>query len=612
MAKRLRGWQLEKEMERPREPLEKEGGSQLATALLALWAHGKLSGTTIRWLAECATLDGATHADLVSIARCGSHGVHPGNIHRDLMVSFCKGIDIAVAHEVNVPCKNSKTLKKDETMSAVFLPHQMFAKLAQYPCFPELFPTENLKKFWETAEQTGDDRLLNHPMKVRGWKATTIPIFLHGDGVEYVTNRDSLMVYSWGNVLAQKESLCSHFLIASFPKSITVAGTWDAMWCWISWSLAALQVGLHPTHDPWGKALKKDSPFFLEKGKPLAHGLKAVLWSIQGDHEFFSLHLKLPHWASKQPCWECNASKEANPVKLWYKTLEKGKQGFKHISNEEAKEHPRSAHSLFSGQVPGLTTKMVRGDCLHIIFTKGVLGHLLGGIIHYLCYYNGPGVTQVIPPEARLGAIFEALNKEYQKQGSPTRVSNLRLSMVTDPKTPHASYATLDLKAAETKHFLHAFIPVAEEILEKGEAHEKAMLEAMECMSQLTLIFDQADAFLSEVEWAHAMSLATSFLSRYEYLSAWALEKGGTLFNKVMKFHTFQHLVENSRFLNPRVHWCFASEDFVGKVSTLTVSVNSGVASTKLSTKLAPKYRILLHFLLTRPHMQDAGKNIEP
>ena len=309
--------------------------------------------------------------------------------------------------------------------------------------------------------------------------------------------------------------------------------------------------GAPPNTWSLGKSLEKGFTLFPWKGKPLAHGLKAVLWSIQGDHEFFSLHLKLPHWASKQPCWECNASKEANPVKLWYKTLEKGKQGFKHISNEEAKEHPRSAHSLFSGQVPGLTTKMVRGDCLHIIFTKGVLGHLLGGIIHYLCYYNGPGVTQVIPPEARLGAFFEALNKEYQKQGSPTRVSNLRLSMITDPKTPHASYATLDLKAAETKHFLHAFILVAEEILEKGEAHEKAMLEAMECMSQLTLIFDQADAFLSEVEWAHAMSLATSFLSRYEYLSAWALEKGRTLFNKVMKFHTFQHLVENSRFLNP-------------------------------------------------------------
>lgn len=583
----------------------------LATALLALWAHGKLSGTTIRWLAECATLDGAQHQDLYSIAKCGSHGVHPGNIHRDLMVTFCKDIATPSGFDITVPCKNSKSLKKDVTQASLFLPHVMFANLSQYPCFPQLFPTENLKKFWDTAEETGDDRLVHHPMKVRGWKSTTIPLFIHGDGVEY-QNRDSLMVYSFGNLLAQQQSLCNHFLVASFPKSCTVEGTWDTMWEWICWSLAALQNGYHPSHDPWGKPLKKDSPFFLEKGKPLAFGLKGVVWSIQGDHEFFALHLKLPHWASKKPCWECNASKEAVPPHLWYKTLEKGKQSFKVLSNQEARDHPRSAHCIFSGIIPGLTTKMVRGDCLHIIFAKGVLSHLLGGVIHYLCYYNGPGVTQAVPAETRLGHLFEALTKEYKKQNAPTRVSNLRLSMFTDPKTPHASFASLDLKAAETKHFLHAFLPVAEEVLEKGQAPEKAMLEALDCMSQLIAHFDQSNAFLTEVEWGHAMSLATGFLDRYAYLSAWALEKGRTLFNIVIKHHTFQHLVENSKYLNPRVHWCFASEDFVGKVSILTASVNPGVSSTKLTTKLAPKYRILLHFLLTRPEMQDAGRHIEP
>ena len=58
---------------------------------------------------------------------------------------------------------------------------------------------------------------------------------------------------------------------------------------WICWSFAALQHGYHPTHDPEGKPLKKDSPFFIEKGKPLAHGLCKVLWVVQGDHEFFSI-----------------------------------------------------------------------------------------------------------------------------------------------------------------------------------------------------------------------------------------------------------------------------------------------------------------------------------
>eukprot|EP00435_Cladocopium_sp_Y103_P045385 s1376_g13.t1 len=56
-------------MEKPDEDLEKGPQSNLATALLSLWAHGKVSGRTMRWLAECALLDGAQHDELVSIAK---------------------------------------------------------------------------------------------------------------------------------------------------------------------------------------------------------------------------------------------------------------------------------------------------------------------------------------------------------------------------------------------------------------------------------------------------------------------------------------------------------------------------------------------------------------
>ena len=89
---------------------------------------------------------------------------------------------------------------------------------------------------------------------------TTLPLFLHGDGVEYQT-RDSLMIYSCGSLLQQMSSLSSHFYIASFSKSCTVPETWDTMQEWICWSFAALQNGYHPSHDPWGKPLKKIHPF---------------------------------------------------------------------------------------------------------------------------------------------------------------------------------------------------------------------------------------------------------------------------------------------------------------------------------------------------------------
>ena len=81
------------------------------------------------------------------------------------------------------------------------------------------------------------------------------------------------------------------------------------------------------------------------------------------------------------------------------------------------------------------------------------------------------------------------------------------------------------------------------------------------------------------------------------------------MFNKVIKHHTMQHL--HSKFLNPRVRWTFASEDFVGKIPILTASVSPCVSSIRLNAKVAPKYRILLHFLLTREGMQEAATHVE-
>ena len=76
---------------------------------------------------------------------------------------------------------------------------------------------------------------------------------------------------------------------------------------------------------------------------------------------------------------------------------------------------------------------------------------------------------------------------------------------------------------------------------------------------------------------------------------------------------TVQHCDEMSHISTPpKTHWTFSSEDYVGKISMLASSVSPGVGSTKISAKVAPKYRVLLHFLLTREGMDLAAKNIDP
>ena len=89
-----------------------------------------------------------------------------------------------------------------------------------------------------------------------------------------------------------------------------------------------------------------------------------------------------------------------------------------------------------------------------------------------------------------------------------------------------------------------------------------------------------------------------------------AKDAGRSFFHIVVKHHTFQHLVLNARHLNPRCHWNFKSEDFVGQVSKLTHSISMGVSSPKLSSKLMPKYRILFHLLLHRQGCRSHKKRL--
>ena len=111
------------------------------------------------------------------------------------------------------------------------------------------------------------------------------------------------------------------------------------------------------------------------------------------------------------------------------------------------------------------------------------------------------------------------MEKEYVAQETPTRVTNLRLSMLCNPKEPRKSMAQLDLKAPETKWFLQAFAPVLQNLVSLEKEHEATMLQAVEDMAKLTDLFDQGDVFLTNGEWLKAMKLGESFLKKYSSLS---------------------------------------------------------------------------------------------
>ena len=475
-----------------------------------------------------------------------------------------------------------------------------------------MFGLDKLKDFWLEVEKSGDDRLLGHPIcldKRQGLvkrsvqqKESTIPLFLHADGVEFQT-RDSLLCWNWGCLLNQLHSLSSHFLLCAFPKSCSVDGTWGPLMAWIKWSLEAMQDGLHPVVDPFNNPLPKGSVWDKLQGQALTPGQqRAVVWTLQGDHDMFANILKLPHWRSQFCCWSCDAQqpktkKKACPAGKSYKILKEEDQNFVYLDNAAALAKGKSDHVLFS--IPGLTTRMVRHDGLHVFLVSGIANHLLGSLLHYIMYFDGKG-PQTVKPTDRLAMVFEQVQQVYRESSTPTRLSNLKASMVTDPKKPHQDFPCLQAKGSETKHFGPAFLPVLQSLLDTSKEEHSKMVEALDCLVNLLSVFDAADMVLTEMEFHQATDLAKRFFYAYDWLHGWAAGVDRKLFHITMKFHTGHHLVHDSRHLNPKACWNFRSEDFVGRISRLGSSVAMGVKSTRLSTKIGAKYRALLHMQLKR------------
>ena len=126
----------------------------------------------IRELAHLAILDGASHSELVSLAKAGQWGKWEGNVSRDLTLTFAKGLAFKRV-EVEVPCVDPKTSLVETTPASMFLPHLMFADLAKgHPQrFESMFGVSKLVDFWDGALKTNDDRLVGHPMRSKpDWK----------------------------------------------------------------------------------------------------------------------------------------------------------------------------------------------------------------------------------------------------------------------------------------------------------------------------------------------------------------------------------------------------------------------------------------------------------
>ena len=579
-------------------PASEPQNSALATKCFHLWSQGKLSTTAMQEIALLAILDGAKNAELAELASIGSVGSQPGNCKRDFMRRFCSDNFLAAPSLVQTVFRDPKTSQSVAEPMAVFRPDHLIHSMAEHVEFDTFFGIQDMARFWNLVEGAGCPKLEQHPIKdVPNWKNITVPLWVHGDGVEF-QDRDSLMVWTVGGLLSLQAALDSSLLMAATAKSCTIdrsrtdAGTWHEPWRCLKHGFDNLfsgefsAVDFDGTPDP--KAHQKIHP----------KGYRFIAWTIEGDHEFFSNTLKLPHWQSHCLCWNCNTN-GTDDATTWRRLAN---PGWTLKSTEEHLARPAS-HSIF--ECPGVSTLMVANDSLHVIFNKGILSHFLGSILHIWCH-DGPRIRQNVSPAARLGLVFGKIQEFWAHCGADChqRLTNLKLSMFVAEDKPHAQFPSLHAKGAETKHLLPAMCWVMDQMDDGSDVHRHIM-EGLVAINKFVIVMNSADWVPTPRESRRMLRYAERFLDNYAWLDAWAQQEERLLFHTVPKFHMFHHLAQFSEFLNPRACWCFKAEDWVGKISRIAASCIFGTKSTKLSVKLMEKYRFMLYFRLQRPLVDD-------
>jgi hypothetical protein len=565
--------------------------SVLASELLMQYYTGHCSAACVQRTAMAAMLDGCSHEEVAHLASFGAFGLQDGNATRDIRRHYSKGCLIPEPHIVRCPIWSPSAAKVEEEDVAMFLPHKLFGSLAEYGEFDRLMGVSRLEAFWD-AVLPNDPRLyflLHEQGLVKDALRKYIPLFLHGDGVEFVDD-GSIMVWHTGSILSIGDSMDSSLLLAAFPKKCTLLPKDNKDKRLSTWK---------PICEALATSFELAFKGQDEKGKPLhPQGYKFVVWTLTGDHEHFSNNLNLPHWQKNNWCWQCDACQgiKADPTK-------DGKEFREQLSNcvprtmEAERANRLSCHPFFT--IPGVSTFTVEHDALHALFCHGLAAHALGSIIHGWLWPGDRGQNDKVEVRNRLADLWVDIQRGYKEKESPMRLSGLRLTMICDPDKPFQDWPSLKGKGSELKHLVPVILDIAI-ARSNGSDYDLHAIGAFTALTMFSQLIDDSDMVPTPEIAETARHLMQQFLLHNQWLNRFCIGKGVKKWHVVYKHHMAKHLAYNFQFLSPRFSWCFKAEDFVGRMSRLAHSCTFGVRTSRLTLKFMAKYRLMLHVRFTR------------
>ena len=253
--------------------------------------------------------------------------------------------------------------------------------------------------------------------------------------------------------------------------------------------MEALFAGIWPERTPSGEEWPA-GPDRVKAGTPLAEGFFTILWSVQGDLDWFSKTLGLSHWRHHNPCWLCRAvNSDIADDELRWNDFSPGAAWHGHPRQmaDFVLDFPRARPLM---QVPGMNLQKLSPDWMHVKHL-GIDQRVLGSVLYLMVFQLG-----MAGPVETMGQIFANIQAYYREHGVSTRFGNIKISMFVNPTSPHADYPKLKGKANEIRHLIPALLAVWE-AWPKGEDIMWELVTALLTMStQLEEVVNSHDGFL--------------------------------------------------------------------------------------------------------------------
>ena len=200
--------------------------------------------------------------------------------------------------------------------------------------------------------------------------------------------------------------------------------TRGAIWRRLCWSLYWLSQGVWPTSDEFKRLFSKTyrPKDFARAGKPLAGGYFAILWVLRGDLEYMHETLGLNYFASRSPCFCCEANTDDDsmpwtdftPSAAFLRTVWSNRRWLTH--------HPRH-HPVFD--LDGVGINNVCPDTMHDKHA-GTDAYFLAGVLKFLTHHFLPGT-----PLQNLQEMVALIKAGYRTAGipAPKRFTNIVFGM---------------------------------------------------------------------------------------------------------------------------------------------------------------------------------------